>query len=212
VYDCYGAGQKIAQITFGGRDWRQDPSISGQMFAAFAVMRHVHELMWYLTEALSLPPARPVRDALLEALASLSRLTCQDPDALIATDLGPQREKVEKLLRQVGQLVRGKVLSSFLESPDAPLDDSGLAQSTGMSLDTLSAVLLRLVRERSISSREVGGPAARRVYTLTSEGTELARREVSSLGREFPSLLTHDECAIQHESPDECAIHQEMSR
>jgi hypothetical protein len=22
VYDCFGAGQKVAQVTFGGRDWR----------------------------------------------------------------------------------------------------------------------------------------------------------------------------------------------
>ena len=25
VYDCFGAGQQVAQVTFGGRDWRQAP-------------------------------------------------------------------------------------------------------------------------------------------------------------------------------------------
>ena len=25
VYDCFGAGQKVAQVTFGGRDWRSRP-------------------------------------------------------------------------------------------------------------------------------------------------------------------------------------------
>ena len=23
VYDCFGAGQQVSQVTFGGRDWRQ---------------------------------------------------------------------------------------------------------------------------------------------------------------------------------------------
>jgi len=26
VYDCFGAGQKVSQVTFGGRDWRQAPA------------------------------------------------------------------------------------------------------------------------------------------------------------------------------------------
>jgi hypothetical protein len=188
VYECYGAGQKIAQVTFGGRDWRRNPGISGQMFAAFAVMRDLHELMWYLAEALSLPPARPVREPLLEAVADLSRLTRQGPEELAATDLGPQRGQAGALLRQVGRLVRGRVLAAFLDSAGVPLGDCDLAQSTGMPPETLSAVLLRLARERSISCREAGSPAMRRAYTLTAEGAQAARREVALLAAEFPGL------------------------
>jgi len=49
VYDCFGAGQKIAQHTFGGRDWRTHPELAGPMFAALHIMRALHELLWYLT-------------------------------------------------------------------------------------------------------------------------------------------------------------------
>ena len=38
VYDCFGAGQQVAQVTFGGRDWRREPGLAGQMFGVFAVM------------------------------------------------------------------------------------------------------------------------------------------------------------------------------
>lgn len=39
TYDCFGAGQQVAQVTFGGRDWRESPTTAAQMFAAFPVMR-----------------------------------------------------------------------------------------------------------------------------------------------------------------------------
>ena len=59
MYDCFGAGQQVSQVTFGGRDWRQTPHAAKQMFEVFPVMRQLHELLWYLTAALAMPPARP---------------------------------------------------------------------------------------------------------------------------------------------------------
>ncbi|HXL19535.1 MAG TPA: hypothetical protein VN961_18625, partial [Streptosporangiaceae bacterium] len=37
VYDCFGAGQQVSQVTFAGRDWRQDRQAATQMFAVFAI-------------------------------------------------------------------------------------------------------------------------------------------------------------------------------
>lgn len=59
VFDCFGAGQQVSQVTFGGRDWRTDPGTARQMFEVFPVMRQLHELLYYLTEALALPAAAP---------------------------------------------------------------------------------------------------------------------------------------------------------
>lgn len=39
VYDCFGAGQQVAQVTFGGQDWRRTPGIAEQMFGAFSIVR-----------------------------------------------------------------------------------------------------------------------------------------------------------------------------
>ncbi len=65
VYDCFGAGQKVSQVTFGGADWRSgSPEHARLMFDVFPVVRQLHELLWYLTEALELPAARPIHPEL----------------------------------------------------------------------------------------------------------------------------------------------------
>lgn len=62
VFDCFGAGQHVVQVAFAGREWRTDPHLAASMFAVFAVMRQLKELLWYLTESVDkLPPARFAR-------------------------------------------------------------------------------------------------------------------------------------------------------
>ena len=60
IHDCFGAGQQVSQVTFVGRDWRAEPQLAKAMFDTFAVMRQLHELLWYLTEAADLPTAAPL--------------------------------------------------------------------------------------------------------------------------------------------------------
>jgi uncharacterized protein YjbI with pentapeptide repeats len=111
VYDCFGAGQQVAQVTFGGRDWRQAPHTAGQMFAVFAVMRQLHELLWYLTEALALPAAQPLYGQLREALAAIEHLTRGSPADLLDLDLAARRGPVGDLLRQASELTRAAFLN-----------------------------------------------------------------------------------------------------
>jgi len=105
VYDCFGAGQKVAQATFGGRDWRQAPGTAPRMFAVFAVMRQLHELLWYLTEALRLVPALDAE--LREALRATARLTDLDAEAILAVDLAAHRRAVNTLLLEASRRARG---------------------------------------------------------------------------------------------------------
>jgi len=109
VYDCFGAGQKVAQVTFGGRDWRRHPATARTMFDVFAVMRHLHELLWYLTEARGLRAARPVHDDLAAALDETGRLTHGGPDQLLAVDVAAHRDRVNALLRRASELARAGV-------------------------------------------------------------------------------------------------------
>ena len=51
VYDCFGAGQRISQVTFTGESWRDSAAAASAMFAAFPVMRQLHEMLWYLVDA-----------------------------------------------------------------------------------------------------------------------------------------------------------------
>ncbi|GGM84230.1 hypothetical protein GCM10007977_102120 [Dactylosporangium sucinum] len=106
VYDCFGAGQQVAQVTFAGRDWRSDPSSAAPMFAAFTVMRQVHELLWYLGEARSLPVGAALAATLDRALADTDTLTGLDAAALAAVDVEAHRSRCVPLLREASELAR----------------------------------------------------------------------------------------------------------
>jgi uncharacterized protein YjbI with pentapeptide repeats len=106
VYDCFGAGQKVSQITFGGTDWRQAPDTYGQMFAVFPVVRQLHELLRYLTEALTLEPARSLHGEIRRAFEETERLTLGTPEALGGLDVAAHRQEVNVLLLRTSELVR----------------------------------------------------------------------------------------------------------
>ena len=127
VYDCFGAGQKVAQVTFGGRDWRSAPQTAQQMFAVFAIMRQLHELLWYLTEALTLQPVGPLHDALSVALDETERLTCQRPDAVTEIDVAAHRRHVNTLLARTSERVRGAAHRRTVDHRGADLIAAGLA-------------------------------------------------------------------------------------
>jgi uncharacterized protein YjbI with pentapeptide repeats len=106
VYDCFGAGQQVVQVTFGGRDWRAHPELAEPMFAVFPVVRVLHELLRYLTEARALPAAAPLAAALDEALATTERLAGGTPDELAALDVETHRRSVADLLGRVSDRAR----------------------------------------------------------------------------------------------------------
>jgi uncharacterized protein YjbI with pentapeptide repeats len=106
AFDCFGAGQKVAQETFGGVSWRDAPSTAAEMFAAFEVMRPLHQWLWYLDEALAVPEASSLHDSLAAAQLAIEKLTHGSAAALTAIDLGQHWRPVETLLRQVSEAAR----------------------------------------------------------------------------------------------------------
>ncbi|MEU9998802.1 pentapeptide repeat-containing protein [Streptomyces sp. NPDC050848] len=106
VYDCFGAGQKVSQVTFGGVSWREAPETARQMYEVFPVVRQLHELLRYLTEALARPAARPVHAELRRALERVEGLTEGSAEALEKLDVGAVRAEVNPLLLKTSTLVR----------------------------------------------------------------------------------------------------------
>jgi uncharacterized protein YjbI with pentapeptide repeats len=106
VFDCFGAGQRVTQDTFEGQDWRSTPAIAPAMFATLPVMRQLHELLWYLTEALRLAPAARVHDKLRAALTETERLAEGTPAELAALDVDAHRRRVNPLLTRASELAR----------------------------------------------------------------------------------------------------------
>lgn len=96
VYDCFGAGQEISRRA--GASWREQDG--REMFAALPILRQLHELLWYLTEALEYnEDLQPAIDRVEEV--------CRTPD-LATVDVAAERAIVNELLLQTSQLVRGK--------------------------------------------------------------------------------------------------------
>ncbi|MGY5894816.1 pentapeptide repeat-containing protein [Blastococcus deserti] len=107
VFDCFGAGQRITQETFGGRSWREEPEIAAAQFAVLPVVRQLHEALWYLTEAETLPAAGPLRVELGAARDGIERLAAGSAEELAGLDVGAHRREVGELLGRVDELVRG---------------------------------------------------------------------------------------------------------
>ncbi|CCK25494.1 putative protein yybG [Streptomyces davaonensis JCM 4913] len=107
VYDCFGAGQRVSQVTFGGRDWRAGPAQEARrMFDVFPVVRQLHELLWYLTEALTLPAARPVHADLRRLLDRTEELAGGTAEELARLEVGAHRQEVGELLLRASELTR----------------------------------------------------------------------------------------------------------
>ncbi|GAA4870717.1 pentapeptide repeat-containing protein [Saccharopolyspora cebuensis] len=109
VFDCFGAGQQTSAHTFAGRDWRREPGIAREMFDVFGVLRQLHELRWYVAEALAREAAAPVHEDLRADRAELARLADAGPDELRSVDVPAVRARIDQRLTRVSELVRSSV-------------------------------------------------------------------------------------------------------
>jgi hypothetical protein len=136
VFDCFGAGQQVTQVTFGGKDWRRTPAAATSMFTVFTVMRQLRELLWYLIEAVTLLPDGPLREELARARERTERLTETGPDELAPFDATAYRQEVGLLLARVSEVVRAEVRDSAPDHRGADLIGTSLrgADLRGASL------------------------------------------------------------------------------
>jgi uncharacterized protein YjbI with pentapeptide repeats len=129
AYDCFGAGQHVSQVTFAGRDWRQNPQAAAQMFAVFAIVRQLHELLWYLVAALALAPARAVHGELRRALTATQAMTGRPAEALLELDIHAHRDQVNAVLARASELVRARLPGDKPDYRGADLAGARLAHA-----------------------------------------------------------------------------------
>ncbi|WNQ10847.1 pentapeptide repeat-containing protein [Paenibacillus aurantius] len=138
VYDCFGAGQTVSQVTFGGTDWRQAPETAKTMFEVFPVMRQLYELLWYEEEALEVPAVRALYPELQAARDETERLTRLEPAALRELDAATHRAEVNLLLLRVSELVRAEAEAGRRRQGGAR---SGAKRAFGRGADLFGAKL-----------------------------------------------------------------------
>ena len=82
VFECFGAGQQVSQVTYAGVSWREGGNLA-EMGAVLTVMRQLHEMLVHLDEV-----ARRTPDPDAAALrARIEELTAADPETLLTTCL-----------------------------------------------------------------------------------------------------------------------------
>ncbi|MGW1343426.1 pentapeptide repeat-containing protein [Kribbella sp. NPDC002412] len=171
VYDCFGAGQKVTQVTFDGRDWRQAADSGAQMFEVFSVMRLLHELLWYLTEALELAP--PLHNELKHALDDTERLTLGSPESLTELDVSAHRSRINDLLLRTSELVRAGVSSTPMNRRGADLIGADLRGADLRGVDLRSAYLIAAdLRQADLTRADLIGADLR---DTDLRGADLAR-------------------------------------
>ena len=108
-YDCFGAGQKVAQVTFKGQDWIKSPEIANKMFDVFLIIRQLHEMLWYLIDASTFISNNNIKNELNSIIAETEELTKLDEQSIINIDIDKHRIKVNHILKQVNEFVKKKV-------------------------------------------------------------------------------------------------------
>lgn len=109
VYDCFGAGQQVAQQTYAGQSWRSVPATAAQMFEVFPVVQQLHELLWYLEEAVERAATTALRrqaEVLREEIVTRTGLP---PESLLRVDVAALRGRVNMVLLDVSSRVRTAV-------------------------------------------------------------------------------------------------------
>lgn len=111
AYDCLGAGQKVAQLTFGGESWSQAPKTAGKMFEIFLIMRQLHEILWYLKQAYILNKNDEVKEEIRIMIEDTENRTLFEADDLLKLDIEAHRNKVNLMLKNTSDFIRTKASS-----------------------------------------------------------------------------------------------------
>ncbi|WP_099362875.1 pentapeptide repeat-containing protein [Fredinandcohnia onubensis] len=105
-YECFGAGQHVSQTIYKGRDWRDNPERAGEMFEVFPLVQQLHEMLWYLNQALNLKETQSFHFSLQNLYNETLQLTESSPEEILQIDIFSHRSKVNEFLLETSELYR----------------------------------------------------------------------------------------------------------
>jgi uncharacterized protein YjbI with pentapeptide repeats len=107
VYECFGAGQKVSQVTYRNNDWRKNPDSAREMFDVFPIMQQLHEMLYYIKEAMGREEASHLHKQLQTIQEKTEYLTTLSPASILQLNVPAHRAIVNALLLQTSEAVRG---------------------------------------------------------------------------------------------------------
>jgi Pentapeptide repeats (8 copies) len=192
AYDCFGAGQRTVALLGPGR--------SPRTLRVYEVLHQLHELLFYLADALARPAAAPVHaelDRQRSVIAGLSSADSLDP-----ADPAVHRAAVAPLLRRASALVRAAVPDrpgTDLTGPDLTGPDHRGADHQGADLtgrDLTGADLHRA----DLSTAYLLGTALRGADLRTADflGADLRGADLSGADLTGALYLTRTQIGAAH--------------
>lgn len=106
-YECFGAGQRVTRDVYGSRSWRE--ANAQEMFSVFEAVFRLHQMLWYVAEALTLQPAAALGPELSRMADRLLLLSSSAPAAVLGADLDAVQAEVNGLLHETWRRVQNSV-------------------------------------------------------------------------------------------------------
>jgi uncharacterized protein YjbI with pentapeptide repeats len=110
-YECFGAGQHVSQTIYKGEDWRKDPKRAEEMFDVFPLVQQLHEMLWYLKQALGLEETQSFHHSLKKIYEETVKLTKKTPREIVEIDIVAHRSNVNTLLIETSKMYRADLMN-----------------------------------------------------------------------------------------------------
>ncbi|TDQ36225.1 pentapeptide repeat-containing protein [Aureibacillus halotolerans] len=158
VYECFGAGQHVAQGTYEGKDWRRFPELAEEMFAVFPVMQELHEMLYYLAEA-SLKSEIASMHALINRMyKETEALTDESPQVLLSLNVDAHRARVNEVLVKTSEMFRANAPRKRRQKGSSDYVGARLRKADFKGADARGALFIAAdLREADFSYADVIG-------------------------------------------------------
>ena len=103
AYDCFGAGQKVTQSCYDNEDWKTNPDKADEIFRVFMKVFQLHQIAWYLLEALSLVSDDRTKDEIDALLAENIQMTATTE--ILVIDIASYKMRADQALKKVSDQV-----------------------------------------------------------------------------------------------------------
>lgn len=134
VFDCFGAGQAVSQQLFHGVSWRDNPDSAAGMFAAFKVLRQLHEMLWLLGQAAARAYGPDTAGDVRHLEGAVREVADSGLEEVLAADVESLHRQVGEALRVVSEEVRAGYFDADYAGTGEPGPGGGFHLGPGADL------------------------------------------------------------------------------